>query len=78
MLLALQGRERESLKRLRKAELTFEACDMTLHAMVLRFHRDLQAQKTAEAWMRAQGIQNPARFAAMHVPVALPRVETPA
>jgi serine/threonine protein kinase/tetratricopeptide (TPR) repeat protein len=74
MLSVLQGRKQESLDRLRKAELAFDACDMTLHTMVLRFHRNGGTQKTAEAWMRAQGIHNPVRFAAMHVPITFPRV----
>lgn len=69
MATQLEGRKEESARILRKAELAFDACDMTLHAMVLRHHRGDGAKASAEAWMRAQGIQNPVRFVAMHVPL---------
>jgi tetratricopeptide (TPR) repeat protein len=69
MLAQLEGHAEEATRILRKAELAFDACDMTLHAMVLRHRRGDEAKVPAEAWMRAQGIQNPARFVAMHLPV---------
>lgn len=69
MVALLEGRDEASAGTFRKAELAFDACDMTLHTMVLRYRRGDAARVSAETWMRAQGIQNPARFVAMHVPV---------
>ncbi len=71
MRASLLGDGTESARLLQKAELAFDACDMTLHTMALRFLRTRGTQPMAEAWLRAQGIQNPVRFAAMHVPVPL-------
>jgi hypothetical protein len=49
---------------------------MQLHAMAIRHSRGRLAGEagqelvsSAEAWMQGRGIQNPARFAAMHVPL---------
>jgi hypothetical protein len=58
-----------------QAELAFQACDMTLHAMVVRHRRGrmegptgAEQQEAADRWMRGQRIVNPARFVAMHLP----------
>lgn len=76
MQAVLDGRKPEALERLLRSEITFEACDMKLHAMVIRHTRgrllgDAELLGSAEAWMKGQGIRAPGRFAAMHVP--LPR-----
>jgi tetratricopeptide (TPR) repeat protein len=76
MLAVLSGRDEEALELLLRAELTFEACDMTLHAMAVRHCRGRLTgsagtglRESAEAWMKGQGIRNPGRLAAMHVPL---------
>jgi hypothetical protein len=58
-----------------QAELGFLACDMALHAMVVRHRRGrmegpsgLEQQEAAERWMRGQMIADPRRFVAMHLP----------
>ena len=54
---------------------------MTLHAMVVRHRRGAdggahrpEQLEGAERWMRGQGIANPARFVAMHLPGNAPVV----
>ncbi|MBK8792116.1 MAG: protein kinase [Holophaga sp.] len=53
----------------------FEQCDMTAHAMAMRLARGLlegasgeALRDGAEAWFQAQGVKNPRRFMAMHLP----------
>jgi len=70
----LAGRRDEALARLRRAEQTFDACDMPLHLLASRSVRgrlegNLELQQSACAELTGKGIVNPARFAAMHVPV---------
>ena len=74
MQAVLDGRKPEALERLLRSEITFEACDMKLHAMVIRHTRgrllgDAELLGSAEAWMKGQGIRAPGRFAAMHAPL---------
>ncbi|WP_005035219.1 ATP-binding protein [Holophaga foetida] len=58
-----------------QAEVAFEACDMLLHAITARHGRArLQGEhgrellESADSAMRQRGIQNPGRFAGMHLP----------
>jgi serine/threonine protein kinase len=76
MAATLGGHTEEAQALFRRSELTFAACDMQLHAMAIRHSRGRLAGEagqelvsSAEAWMQGRGIQNPARFAAMHVPL---------
>jgi hypothetical protein len=74
MLACLEGRPGEAQALFHRSELTFEACDMMLHARAVRYCRGrLQgSQELLDAtgtWLQDQGIQNPGRFAAMHVPL---------
>lgn len=71
----LSGRPEEAREMLIQAEVGFEACNMRLHAMSVRFSlgslkpgESQELQTSAMAWMKEQGIKNPARFAAMHLP----------
>lgn len=81
-LLALaEGRPDQAGALLYQSELAFQACDMMLHAMVVRHRRGrmegptgLEQLEGAERWMRGQGIANPGRFVAMHVPGNAPVV----
>jgi hypothetical protein len=70
-----QGRPDQAGALLFQAELAFQACDMTLHAVVARHRRGrmegpsgAEQVEAAERWMRGQKIVNPARFVAMHLP----------
>jgi hypothetical protein len=61
-----------------QAEQAFQASEMALHAMVVRLRRSrlegaLGAEQAdaADRWMRIQGIANPARYVAMHLPEAM-------
>jgi eukaryotic-like serine/threonine-protein kinase len=70
----LDGRSGEAQALLQRSELTFEACDMLLHAMAVRYCRgrllgNRELLDSASTWMQDKGIQNPGRFAAMHVPL---------
>ena len=65
-----------------QAEIAFQSCDMALYAAVARRARGrlegsagAEPLESAERWMRSQGIANPARFAAMHLPNMDPRSE---
>ena len=58
-----------------QAEIAFQGCDMALHAAVVRrFRGQLDGRpgadhiEAAEKWMQGQGILDPARFSAMHLP----------
>jgi hypothetical protein len=58
-----------------QAEVAFQSCDMALHTAVVRRCRGRMEGslgqdhiEAAEKWMLGQGIMDPARFAAMHVP----------
>jgi hypothetical protein len=76
MQAAISGRPEEAQTLLHRSELTFDACDMLLHAMAIRHSRGRllgsagqELVDSAEIWMREKGIQNPSRFSAMHVPL---------
>ncbi len=69
------GRPDEAGALLFQAEQAFQACDMVLHAMVVRHRRGrleglsgAEQVEAAESWMRGQRIVNPVRFVAMHLP----------
>jgi len=71
----VQGRHSEAQSLLLQAELAFEGCEMTGHAMSARHARGLlagveghEAALSAEAWLRAQGVKHPIRYTAMHFP----------
>ena len=82
LALRLQALEALALERpdeagalLFQAEQAFQACDMVLHAMVVRHRRGrlegpsgAEQVEAAEAWMRGQRIVNLPRFVAMHLP----------
>jgi hypothetical protein len=82
LALRLRGLEALALDRpdqagalLYQAEQAFLACDMLLHAMVVRHRRGrmegpsgLEQREAAERWMRGQRIADPQRFVAMHLP----------
>jgi serine/threonine protein kinase len=72
-----EGRRAEAAALCLQGEIAFEACDMVLHALALRHVRSrLEAPggteflAQVEARLRNQGVANPARFVAMHVPSA--------
>jgi eukaryotic-like serine/threonine-protein kinase len=76
MRTAILGRKEESLALFQRAELMFDACDMQLHVMAMRYVRGrllgeagVELVDTVDAWMRERGIQNPRRFCNMHVPL---------
>ena len=65
-----------------KAEVAFQGIDMALHAAVMRYCRgQLEGPSGADhveaalGWLRNQGIGNPTRFVAMHVPNMGPGLE---
>jgi len=69
------GKKEDAKSLFFQAELAFNACGMTLHSAAARHSKGRlqggagqEAISTAEAALAAQGITNPARFAAMHVP----------
>jgi len=69
------GRPDQAGALLYQAERAFLACDMALHAMVVRHRRGrmegpsgLEELEAAEHWMRGQRIADPHRFVAMHLP----------
>lgn len=73
----VRGRNAEAQTGLLRAELAFESCEMTAHAMAARLVRGVLAGEpgqeirlSAETWLRSQGVKNPSRFAAMHLPAA--------
>lgn len=73
---ALSGRQEEANGYAFLAETHFEACDMALHAHVMKRFRGLRKGgesgntlvREAEEWMRRQGVVSPARLAAMFLP----------
>ena len=72
---AVCGRKRESVEWLSKAESAYNNCRMTLHANVMRWCRGVQLgepgtelRKSAERWMKDQGIANPERYVRVHAP----------
>lgn len=75
-LLSLQdGKREEALGLFFRAEVAFEGCTMALHAQACRRVRGVLAGtgglsllQSAEGLMAAQGIRNPDRFTALHVP----------
>lgn len=75
-LLAFQeGKREEALGLFFRAEVAFEGCTMALHAQACRRVRGLLAGagglslvQSADSIMAAQGIRNPERFSALHVP----------
>jgi tetratricopeptide (TPR) repeat protein len=75
---ATRGRGKDAVGLLESAEAGLAAADMALHAAVARRRRgELLAGdtgyalvETADAWMRGQGIRNPARMASMLAPGA--------
>ncbi|HEX7780654.1 MAG TPA: hypothetical protein VF424_15500, partial [Vicinamibacterales bacterium] len=71
---AVRGDLESALHRFERAERSFHSVDMALHAMVARRRRgQLTAGGTAlvrsaDDWMAAQSIRNPARMADMLAP----------
>jgi serine/threonine protein kinase len=68
-----EDRGSEVMPLLLQAELAFEACEMSGHAMTARHARGLlggvsDALQSGEAWLRSQGVKNPARYTGMHFP----------
>ena len=73
------GQRAEALGHALLAETAFDACDMALHANVMKRFRGLHRSDPgrgllleAEAWMREQGIVDPARMTAMFLPGMAP------
>jgi serine/threonine protein kinase len=89
LALKLQGmealvrfRQEEAAALYFQAEMAFQGIDMALHAAVMRYCRgQLEGPSGADhveaalCWMRNQGISNPTRFVAMHVPNMGPGLE---
>lgn len=70
----LEGRRGEAHSLLTRAGRQFEACGMRLHAQVTHcgcglLEEDAARIEAAHDWMKAQGIRNPERFVAMHLPL---------
>ena len=72
------GRPEEAAALYFQAEIAFQACDMALHATVVRHCRGLLEGPSgqdhvaaADWWLRNQGIVHPSRFVAMHIPTTL-------
>jgi len=73
----LRGREEVAEETLRQAEEAFRSCDMPLHgalcALALaRWTSAPAAAEEAHQWLKAQGVQRPERWLAMHFPVFSP------
>jgi hypothetical protein len=76
----VQDRPEEAAALYFQAEIAFQACDMALHAAIVRRARGqlegpagAEPLEAADRWMVSQGIANPARFVAMHLPNMAPR-----
>ncbi|MDP2875754.1 MAG: protein kinase, partial [Holophaga sp.] len=74
------GQPIEAKAQLLEAEIKFEACDMTAHAVTMRLARAIlsgtegeASRHSAEAWFESQGVKKPKRYTVMQLPTSLLR-----